>query len=63
MGVSENREPYYTTLNSRIPIIRTPNSGTPPLIFGYCQIVSGLLLVCKEDEDSDLELPALCAEL
>ena len=25
MGVSENRGPYYGTLNSRILIIRTPN--------------------------------------
>ena len=29
MGVSENRGPYYSTLNSRILIIRTPRQGTP----------------------------------
>ena len=32
MGVSENRGPYYSTLNSRILIIRRPNKV--PLIFG-----------------------------
>ena len=32
MGVSENRGPQYSTLNSRILIIRTPNQV--PLIFG-----------------------------
>ena len=29
MGVSENRGPEYSTLNSRILIIRTPKEGTP----------------------------------
>ena len=29
MGVSENRGPWYGTLSSRIPIIRTPKYGTP----------------------------------
>ena len=29
MGVSVNRRPEYSTLNSRIPIIRTPKQGTP----------------------------------
>ena len=32
MGVSENRGPKYSTLNSRILIVRTPNEV--PLIFG-----------------------------
>ena len=31
-GVSENRGPYYSTLNRRILIIRPPNKV--PLIFG-----------------------------
>ena len=29
LGVSENRGPKYSTLNSRILIIRTPKQGTP----------------------------------
>ena len=29
MGVSETRGPEYSTLNSRILIIRTPKEGTP----------------------------------
>ena len=29
MGVSEKRGPEYSTLNSRILIIRTPKQGTP----------------------------------
>ena len=29
MGVSENRGPWYSTLNSRILILRTPKLGTP----------------------------------
>ena len=29
MGVSENRGPEYSTLNSRTPIIRIPKQGTP----------------------------------
>ena len=29
MGVSENRGPKYSTLNSRILVIRTPKSSTP----------------------------------
>ena len=29
LGVSENRGPQYSTLNSRILIIRTPKQGTP----------------------------------
>ena len=29
MGVSENREPYYSTLHSRILIIKTPKQGIP----------------------------------
>ena len=32
MGVSENRGPKHSTLNSRILVIRTPKQGTP--IFG-----------------------------
>ena len=36
MGVSENRGPQYSTLNSRILIIRTPQRGTP--IFGNSHI-------------------------
>ena len=32
LGVSENRGPEYSTLNSRMLIIRTPKQGT--LIFG-----------------------------
>ena len=36
MGVSENRGPYYSTLNSRIFIIRTPNKV--PQIFGNSYI-------------------------
>ena len=35
MGISENRGPKYSTLNSRILIIRTPNKV--PLIFGHPQ--------------------------
>ena len=41
MGGSENRGPEYSTLNSRILIIRTPKYGT--LIFGNSHI--GALLV------------------
>ena len=41
MGVSEKRGPYYSTLNSRIHIIRTPNKV--PLIFGNSHIGLGLL--------------------
>ena len=37
MGVSENRGPEYSTLNSRIHIIRTPKEGT--LIFGNSHIL------------------------
>ena len=37
MGVSENRGPEYSTLNSRILIIRTPKKGT--LILGNSHIV------------------------
>ena len=41
MGVSENRGPQYSTLNSRILVIRTPNKV--PLIFGNSRIgVEGL---------------------
>ena len=29
MGVSENRGPKYSTLNSRILFVRTPKSSTP----------------------------------
>ena len=29
LGVSENRGPLYSTLNSRILMIRTPKYGTP----------------------------------
>ena len=36
MGVSENGGPYYSTLDSRILIIRTPNKV--PLIFGNSQM-------------------------
>ena len=36
MGVSENRGSKYSTLNSRVLIIRAPN--TVPLIFGNSQI-------------------------
>ena len=36
MGVSENRGPEYSTLNSRILITRTPKQGT--LIFGKSHI-------------------------
>ena len=37
MGVSENRGPLYSTLNSRILIIRTPNKER--LIFGNSHVV------------------------
>ena len=30
-GVSENRGPYYSTLNSRIRILRTPQIKVPPV--------------------------------
>ena len=36
MGVSENRGPYYSTPNSRILVIRTPNKV--PLIFGNSHV-------------------------
>ena len=34
MGVSENRGPQYSTLNSRILIIRTPKISKVPPVFG-----------------------------
>ena len=39
-GVSENKGPKYSTLNSRILIIRTQNKV--PLIFGNSHIIPGL---------------------
>ena len=39
MGVSENKGPYYSTLNSRTLIIRTQNKVL--LIFGKSHIVAG----------------------
>ena len=41
MGVSENREPLYSTLNSRILIIRTPRSSAegPPNATGAANIL------------------------
>ena len=38
MGVSENRGPKYSTLNSRILILRTPKEGT--LIFGKSHVAA-----------------------
>ena len=39
IGVSENRGPWYSTLNSRILFIRTPKKV--PLIFGNSRILTG----------------------
>ena len=44
MGVSENREPEYSTLNSRILIIRTHNIRYPP-IFGNSHVVALIIRV------------------
>ena len=44
MGLAENRGPYYSTLNSRILIIRTPNKV--PLIFGNSHIIREIIIKC-----------------
>ena len=45
LGVSENRGSQYSTLNSRILVIRTPRKGTPnfrKLPYGYRVRLEGL---------------------
>ena len=55
VGASENRGPQYSTLNSRILIIRTPKTGTPN--FANSHVVHGH--VVHQIDDLSWRVPPL----